>query len=265
MKTVQNIVLIGSGRVATQLGRRLAEKGKSILQVYSRSREHAGQLAGYLGAESIIDLNKIRNDADLYIISVSDDAIPKIAANLRLEDKMVAHTSGSVPMDAIREISTNCGVFYPLQTFVKNRDVDFNEIPICIEGSDRDAENLLTGLAHEISDDVRIINSEQRLMIHIAAVFASNFTNFMYLMGEEVLKDAGVEFDILLPLIRETAAKMNTSLPNKAQTGPAMRGDEEVIRRHLEVLACDPNEQDIYRRLSEHIEKYFRKHEMIKQ
>ena len=257
MMAVQNIVLIGSGRVATQLGKRLAEKGKFIVQVYSRTQAHAAQLAGQLGSEPIHDPEKIRHDADLYIISVSDDAIPEIAAKLRFEGKPVAHTSGSVPMDAVSAISANYGVFYPLQTFVKNRDVDFNDIPLCIEGADPETENLLTGLAYEISNDVRIINSEQRLKIHIAAVFASNFTNFMYLMGEDVLKNAGVEFDILLPLIRETAAKMNSAMPHEAQTGPAMRGDEKVIRKHLKMLAGDPEKQAIYRQLSGHITTYF--------
>lgn len=255
---VRKIIMIGSGRVATQLGRHLAETGNEILQVYSRRFDHAKELAEMLHAEPVDKTDQLRDDADLYIISVVDDAIAKIAGTIDFHDKIVVHTSGSVGLEIIQQASSNTGVFYPLQTFVKNKDVDFSDVPVCVEGSSTQVENVLLELGREISRDVRLINSEQRLIIHIAAVFVSNFTNFMYLMGQDVLHNADISFDILLPLIRETADKVSKSLPGDVQTGPAMRGDEGVLDNHLKMLEHDARKMEIYRQMSRYISDYFK-------
>ncbi len=255
---IQKITLIGSGRVATQLGLKLAAKHKKIVQVYSRHPEAARQLAARLGAEAIDDLSRINGDSDLYIISVVDDAVAKVAAKLSLAGKIVVHTSGSVPIQVLQNANWKSGVFYPLQTFAKDKNVDFKNIPICIEASDKETETSLTMLARELSEDVRMVNSEQRMMIHVAAVFANNFTNFMYLMSQELLEKSGLSFDILLPLIRETTDKLNHILPREAQTGPAARGDEEVIQKHLKILEEHEGKKIIYQHISEYILNYYK-------
>lgn len=256
--SIQKICIIGSGRVATRLSLSLAGKGKTITQVFSRKMNHAKELAEKVDAMPVDNLSHLNSDADLYLIAVVDDAIAEIAQKLRLANKLVAHTSGSVSMKELEPVSDQHGVFYPLQTFAKDRTISFDTIPVCIEGTTKAVEDQLGNLAGELTDDVRFINSAQRLQIHIAAVFANNFTNFMFLMGEDVLKDAGVSFDILLPLIRETVNKVGGKLPHESQTGPAMRGDEKVIRKHLEKLATQPDKQAIYRELSGHITHYFK-------
>jgi len=256
--TFDNIVMIGAGRVATQLGQNLCSKQKNILQIYSRNSGSSEQLAARFHAEPIHNLTNLTTKADLYIIAVVDDAIAEIANKLKLYDKVVVHTSGSISMEVLKTASANYGVFYPLQTFAKDKIVGFKNIPLCIEASGKDVEMALSELAREFSDDVRLITSEQRILIHIAAVFANNFTNFMYLMGEEILKKTGVSFDILLPLINETVHKVEHSLPHLAQTGPAARGDLMVIEKHLKILASQPEKKEIYQHLSKFILSHFK-------
>ncbi len=251
------IVLIGAGRVATQLARILVEKQKTILQVFSRSDESAQQLSSISGAEPVTKISLITLNADLYIISVVDDAIETIAKQLTLENKLVVHTSGSVQMKTLSTASSKFGVFYPLQTFDKKKNISFSEIPICIEGSDKQVESDLITLGKELSKDVRIISSEQRLYIHIAAVFASNFSNFMYLIGAEILEYADVDFNILAPLIKETADKITKNHPYLSQTGPALRGDFKTMQKHLDMLEGHPEKKDIYKNISKFITSYF--------
>jgi len=255
---IQKITLIGAGRVATQLGICLAQKQKTIVQVYSRTYQSAKELAVLTQSEAINNISNLNLESDLYIISVLDDAIAEIAAQLNLHDKLVVHTSGSVPMNTISSVGENYGVFYPLQTFAKDKSIDFSNIPICIEGSNTETETQLIALAREISTDVRLINSEQRLLIHIAAVFANNFTNFMYLMGEEILSNAGVSFDILLPLINETVKKTEHALPHSCQTGPAARGDKKIIEKHLNMLKSQPDKYELYKHISKYILEHFK-------
>jgi len=253
----KRIILIGSGRVATQLGIQLHRQGKSIIQVYSRNLQHAESLAAMIGAVPIADFSKISREADLYIMAVSDNAISEVSKFLRLENKTVVHTSGSTPMSVIGAISSNHGVFYPLQTFTKQKPVDFSKIPFCIEASTEATQSALFALAGEFSQNVRYITSQQRLMLHVAAVFVSNFTNYMYLMGEELLQSAGIPFDILKPLIAESALKINHLMPHEAQTGPALRNDEETIKKHLDILQQFPDKEIIYKMLSENINQHF--------
>jgi predicted short-subunit dehydrogenase-like oxidoreductase (DUF2520 family) len=255
--TIRKISLIGSGRVATQLGIHFRETNKTIVQVYSRTFDAARQLARLTGAEPVDDLEKLSADTDLYLIAVVDDAIETIAKNLKTHGKPVVHTSGSVSMDVLRNSGPRYGVFYPLQTFSKTKDISFKQIPICIEGACMETEILLKELAEELSGDVRIISSGQRVLIHIAAVFANNFTNFNYMISQEILEKAGVSFDILLPLIDETTNKIHHSPPCLTQTGPAARGDDNVISKHLNMLLDQPEKRDIYQHLSQYILTHF--------
>jgi predicted short-subunit dehydrogenase-like oxidoreductase (DUF2520 family) len=257
--SVNKIVLIGAGRVATQLGKALKSQDKTIAQVYSRTKDSAAQLAAELGSAFVTNLAEIVPHADLYLISVSDDAIGQIAESLRLEGKIVVHTSGSVTMDALKMVTNHYGVFYPLNTFSKTKVIDLASTPICIEAADKATEKQLLELGSKISGDVRLINSQQRTMIHIAAVFACNFTNFMFVNAEEILKKADVSFDILLPLIAETVVKLNEVSPEEAQTGPALRNDKKILEKHLELLKADKTKMLTYKMLSDQINDFFKK------
>lgn len=252
-----HIVLIGAGRVATQLGKALVKHNKKIVQVVSRTKSSAEKLAAALGAAAEINLNNIDRIADIYIIATADEAVPQVVQGLKMPDSIVVHTSGSLPMNLLRHVSDKYGVFYPLNTFSKTKEVDFLTTPVCIEASDPETRDLLIDLAKAISFDVRLINSQQRAILHIAAVFACNFTNFMFVNADEILKNAGMQFDLLMPLIKETIDKLNTLSPAEAQTGPAVRNDKEVLQKHLQTLKGDKNKRIIYEVLSDQITRFF--------
>jgi predicted short-subunit dehydrogenase-like oxidoreductase (DUF2520 family) len=256
----QRITLIGSGKVATQLGFQLHHLGKTIPEVYSPNLKHAQSLASQIEAVAISDLSNLSPQADLYIIAVSDNAIETVIKTIKINCKTVVHTAGSIPLQILESLSPNHGVLYPLQTFTKEKTVDFSRIPFCIEASNRITRSSLLNFAGQLSDDVRYISTQQRLLLHVAAVFVSNFSNLMYLMGEELLQTAGLPFDILNPLIEETAAKIGGILPHRAQTGPAVRNDEITIQKHLDLLKDFPDKQEIYKLLSEKIIRHFNKY-----
>lgn len=253
MKSIQKVVLIGSGNVATQLGLALDEKGFDILQVYSQTHAHANELAKKLNSLPTNQINKIRPDADIYIISVSDNAISEVAKALPHENIFLVHTSGSTPMDIFKNNWENYGVLYPLQTLSKSVKCNFSNIPLCIEASDKDHLNELIKLGKKISSKVLHINSEQREYLHIAAVFASNFTNHMYAIASDILENKNISFEILHPLLDETLRKAKRNNPVEVQTGPAMRGDKLILDKHLERLSSLPAYQKIYNFISQSI------------
>jgi predicted short-subunit dehydrogenase-like oxidoreductase (DUF2520 family) len=255
--SISKIVLIGAGRVATQLGKALKDTGKEIIQVYSPTNDSAEKLATLLEAKPATDISNLFVNADLYLISVADDAILQIAKSLKVDGKTVAHTSGSVPLDILEQVSGFHGVFYPLNTFSKRKKIDLKKTPFFIEAGDKNTEAQLSELAKKISDDVRTINSQQRATIHIAAVFACNFTNFMFVNAAEILKNEGLPFDIMLPLIAETADKLKTIDPIHAQTGPALRNDLDVLSKHIEMLKNDADRQRLYDMISGQIREFF--------
>ena len=246
---IDTIVLVGAGNVATHLVVAFRDTGRKIIQVYDRSENSARQLAEKTGAELCSELKYIRSDADLYIIAVTDSAIENLVKELKVSNGLVVHTSGFKSIEAVRNISENYGVFYPLQTFSKNKPLDYLTIPVCIEANNEANLKLLEDLALSFSTDVRNINSEQRKMIHLAAVFANNFTNMMYGIAEEIISDKNIPFDILKPLIMETANKVMTLLPVEAQTGPARRMDEEIMHEHIEMLSRDEY-KELYKKIS---------------
>jgi predicted short-subunit dehydrogenase-like oxidoreductase (DUF2520 family) len=254
--SIDTIVLIGAGNVATHLAAAFKDTGRRILQVYSRSETSAKQLAGNIGVAWCCDLKNIIQDADLYIISVTDGAIENIAKEMKTNGCMVVHTSGFKPMAVIKDVSENYGVFYPLQTFSKNKSLDYLSIPVCIEANNDDNLKLLEDLARSFTTDVRLINSEQRKIIHLAAVFTSNFTNAMYDVAEEILLKGDIPFDILKPLIRETADKVMFLNPTEAQTGPARRMDTGTMHEHLSMLEND-DYRELYQKISSLIQKKY--------
>jgi len=254
--SIDTIVLIGAGNVATHLAAAFKDTGRRIIQVYSRNEASAKQLAENIGVSWCCDLKDIIQDADLYIISVTDAAIENIVKELKTNGCMVVHTSGFKPMAFIKDVSENYGVFYPLQTFSKNKSLDYLSIPVCIEANNDDNLKLLEDLARSFTTDVRLINSEQRKIIHLAAVFTSNFTNAMYGVAEEILLKGDIPFNILKPLIRETADKVMLLNPTEAQTGPARRKDTETMHEHLSMLEND-DYRELYEKISSLIQKKY--------
>ena len=251
---IENIVIIGSGNLATQLALALDEKGIHVKQVYSRSLESARILAEKVNAGFTNDLLQLDTNADLYVIAVKDTAIQEVLENIRLrEDQLIAHTAGSVPMNILEGFTANYGVFYPLQTFSKSRKVDFSDIPICIEANHPSNLMELENLGKKLSKTVSQINSDERKTLHLAAVFTNNFVNHFYSIGAEILHDKKLDFELLKPLIRETAAKIETLHPVEAQTGPAKRNDQTIIGLHLKMLQNKPEYQKIYSFVTESI------------
>ena len=254
-KAAFKITLIGAGNLATQLGIALKAKRFEIAQVYSRTKASASLLAKKLKAEAIIDLSAINTSSDLYIIAVKDDVIKKLAKKLKLKDKLIVHTSGSIDSKVLKSCSENYGVIYPLQTLSKNKKISFVNIPLCIEASNADSLKKLREVAEKISSEVYEIDSQKRKTLHLAAVFASNFTNYMYSVSEKILSKEKIPFKILLSLIEETANKVQTVSPKKAQTGPAIRKDKKTMDSHLEMLKKDKRTRELYKLISKGILK----------
>ncbi len=248
-----NIVLIGAGNVATQLGLALKKSKHAILQVYSKHHSSANTLAKLLSCESTDLPEKINPDADIYIIAIKDDKIVQLVKQLKLKNKIVVHTSGSIDMAILQTLSKNYGVFYPLQTFSKNKKTNFDNVPICIEANNRDVFNELQQLAKSISNNVQKINSQQRKAIHLAAVFACNFSNHLYSIADNILTENKLSFELLKPLILETADKIENNTPAKMQTGPAVRGDKKIMKAQLKMLSGNKERQRLYKLLSQSI------------
>jgi predicted short-subunit dehydrogenase-like oxidoreductase (DUF2520 family) len=246
MKPETKIILIGAGNVATQLGLALKVSGYRISQVYSKTKSSAETLSKKLKASAITDLKKVDTEAAIYIIAVKDDAIAEIAKQLKLKDKIVVHTSGSVSMEVLKNVSANYGVLYPLQTFTKDKKINFKTVPLCIEGNNKATSTTLQYFAKSISANVKLVSSEQRKIIHLAAVFACNFSNHMYAIADEILKKNKLSLDLLKPLIEETAQKIKDNSPAKVQTGPAVRGDKKVMEGHIKLLKQHKQAKSIY-------------------
>ena len=247
------IVILGSGNVATQLALALNNAGENIIQVYSRQIDHAEQLASQVHAKAIAQLSQVNAFADVYLIAVKDEVIFEVVQYLKEIKGIIAHTSGSTALGVFPIEMENFGVFYPLQTFSKHRNVDFKEIPICIEANNDFSVKNLQDLASQLSKHIYKIDSEKRKALHIAAVFACNFSNHLYALAADILNEKGLEFDLLKPLIAETASKIMENAPGSVQTGPAARHDEITIASHMAWLADSPNLQKVYEAMSESI------------
>lgn len=248
------IVFIGSGNLATHLSLALQAVGEEIIQVFSRTEEHAKELAVRLGCSYTTDIDEIDKKAQIYIFSVKDDAISKIAAAVCSDrpDALFIHTAGSVSMEVFKGYASHYGVLYPMQTFSKHRHVDFRPIPCFIEGSDEQALATIRTLSENISDHVVDCDSEKRKKMHLAAVFACNLTNHCYRLAERVLQEEQIDWHLFLPLIDETAKKVSEMSPKDAQTGPMVRYDVEVMNRQLALLP-DERTREIYRLMAESI------------
>lgn len=259
-----SVAFIGAGNLATNLAKAFYRKGFRIVQVYSRTEESAKSLAQQVEADYVTELSAVTKEARLYIVSLKDAAFVELLPGMVAgkEKGLWVHTAGSIPMDIWKGRAKRYGVFYPMQTFSKQREVDFREIPVFVESNSEEDTNFLKEIAAVLSENVYVASSEQRKSLHLAAVFTCNFTNHMYALAAELLKKYGLPFKAMLPLIDETARKVHELEPRAAQTGPAVRYDENVMGEHLQMLADEPEMRELYRRISEDIHRLFLKQSM---
>ena len=247
LRKMIKVILLGSGNVATHLFQAFSKaNGVEVVQVFSRtiSKDFPETL-------QTSDYKEIKA-ADVYIICVFDSAISSVSSQLSFENRLVVHTSGSTDINVL-DSKNRKGVFYPLQTFTKNKAVDFSEIPICLEAENVSDYNFLEKVANSISKNVYVISSEQRKALHVSAVFVCNFANHLYTIGNTICVENNIPFEILHPLIEETAKKIKSLSPSEAQTGPAVRNDQKTIEKHINFLT-DENQKEIYKILTKSIQ-----------
>jgi predicted short-subunit dehydrogenase-like oxidoreductase (DUF2520 family) len=255
-KEIRNVVIVGAGNLATSLALAMHRQGINVLQVLNRTRCRGEKLAKRVSADFSGDFRKADFSADLYLIAVSDSAITEVAMNLGLTNQLLVHTSGSTDISCLKEASGNYGVFYPLQTFSGPKPSGLRGVPLCIEANTRMNEQTLLGLARRLSENVHVINSAQRKVLHMTAVFASNFSNFMYSIAEDILVKHDIPFGLLKPLILQTARNTGHEDIFKRQTGPAVREDIKVMDEHREMLAKYEEYMEIYDLISKSIIKH---------
>ena len=252
----KKIALVGAGNVAIHLGLALKHAGLKVEYVMNRSTERGMLLAKKLDACFVTCFEELKN-SDLVILAVSDDAIPVLVEQFAGSYYPVVHTSGTVSKDVLSVTGSNYGVFYPLQTFSVNNAVDFSKVPICIDSSNSAFTDKLESLAHSLSQTVYQIDDQKRRTLHLAGVFASNFTNYLYAIAEDILVKNNLPFELLFPLIQETASKILNTAPLEAQTGPAKRGDMTTIQKHLLLLQNEPEQFNLYQIFTDNILKTY--------
>ena len=252
---MMKVTLIGAGNLATQLGKSLKKAGVIISQVYSRTEDSARTLGELLEAEWLTDIKALRDEADIYIFSVKDSVLCELISEVckGRGDKLFLHTAGSMPMSCFEGKALRYGVFYPMQTFSKTKDVNFECIPVFIEGNSIETEDVIRSLANKLTQRVIRLSSADRKYLHLAAVWACNFTNYCYTVASDILGEHGIPFDVMLPLINETTEKIQKISPKEAQTGPAARGDRNVMSKQLELMNGKEDLQELYKMLSKGI------------
>jgi predicted short-subunit dehydrogenase-like oxidoreductase (DUF2520 family) len=250
------ISFIGSGNVAWHLAPALDNAGYTVREVYGRDEKSAKALVGRLYQAEVKDSLDFSNSASsVFFICVSDDAIEEIVQEIVLpENATLVHTSGSQPLVTLAYAATSkIGVFYPLQTFSKQKKIEFSDVPVFVESLDADTEKVLMKMAKAVSNKTQVIDSNKRMALHIAAVFASNFTNHMLTVSKNIMDVSGLPYEWLKPLIAETITKSLAIGPEAAQTGPARRGDLEILDKHLALLQNDEQIAELYKLISQHI------------
>lgn len=255
---INRISIIGAGNVAFQLAVWLHSKGFMIDSVWNRTYSKALELAKLVDAQAIMHLTGISEKSDLYLLCIKDDALPgviKDMSGLRIKSNIIAHTSGSTPITIFDQYFNNYGSLYPLQTFTKGKWMDATEIPFFITSISENTTEKLGMLAQSLTKKCFVISDQQRLMIHLAAVFACNFSNHMFCLAQKLLADNQIRFEILHPLLKETLQKAIEHNPCEVQTGPAERNDQKTIEKHLELLSENEELQNIYSTLSKSILK----------
>ncbi|MCU0382248.1 MAG: DUF2520 domain-containing protein [Chitinophagaceae bacterium] len=252
----KDIVLVGTGHVATVLGRLCRQAGHRVLQVYGRNLEAAGELAAELGAEALVSPAALDDRADMCIVAISDAALPSLGNWMPKRPYPVVHTAGSVSMEVLSGISEQIGVLYPLQSLRKDQP-GIPEIPFMVQGNSKDTEHLLRSFARSLSGLVHHAGEEERRRMHLAAVFTSNFFNHLATLARQYCRDNDVDFQMLLPLLLETVGRMEWEDPANLQTGPAIRNDQPTIDRHVSMLQDRPHMQRIYQLMTDSIRHHY--------
>lgn len=254
IQSIERVVIIGSGNLAEALAQAVSQSGLSLVQVFSRNADRAKVVATLANSSYGSKMEELA-DADIYIIAVSDRAVAEVVTTLPIpKEAVVAHTAGSIPIEALTSKFAGRAIIYPFQTFTKGRKVDFSTIPIFLEASSEELYIEVEKFAQKLSSTTIKANFTLRAKVHLAGVFACNFTNYMYQLGESIISEQGLSFDTLKPLILETAAKaIESQSPKDVQTGPAIRNDKAVLERHINMLKEKNNSDEIYKLISENI------------
>jgi len=251
------VSLIGSGNVATVLGRKIIAAGHQVLQVFSPNEKHAATLAALLHSGFTSSWNNIERHADLYIVAIADHSLQQIAKNISLHNKLVVHTAGSVSKDVLNKVSVNYGVLYPLQSLRK----EIQELPrlnLMVDANTEDNLTLIHDFAKTFGDGVETADDATRLKLHVAAVIVSNFSNHLFSLAENYCAAEKLNFNLLLPLLEETANRLRYGSPTQMQTGPAFRNDLETIQKHLEALSNHPALKQVFVTLTESIREFYK-------
>lgn len=247
------IICIGAGNLASQLAQACQANGHEIYQIYSRTEKSANDLATICKTDFTTKIQEIKKDADIYFYALKDSILSEIIQQIDTKKGIHLHTAGSLTMSVFEGYQENYGVFYPFQTFSKTRAVDFEKIPILIEANNEINTCFLEEFAKNMSHHIIRCSAEQRKAVHLSGVFACNFTNHMYNIAANILAEVNMPFEVLLPLIDETSAKVHELSPTEAQTGPAVRYDNNIIERHLDALKELPAKKEIYELISKNI------------
>jgi predicted short-subunit dehydrogenase-like oxidoreductase (DUF2520 family) len=252
------VIIIGSGNVATIMGRLILRAGHEIVQVVGRNAEPTALLAGELGGSWSDDWANIRTDAELYIVALSDNALLSFGLEVSLSDRLVAHTAGAVPQAVLVNTSKHFGVLYPLQS-LRRGPAPIPEIPFLISGNNPESLSRISAFARTLSEQVVGADDVTRLKLHLAGVLVNNFSNHLYTLAAEFCGQEGIDFRLLLPLINETAARLAYLPAREAQTGPAARGDEPTIKKHIDLLDNYSDIKELYKLFTIQIHERFRK------
>lgn len=247
------VAIIGAGNVATHLAKALHNADIEVLSIWSNQVDNAKILAQQVNADAVNTIHEIaKSDSDVIFIAVKDDKVAEIVEQLKSYKGIVLHTAGAIAMDILNTFE-NHGVFYPLQTFSKAKSLNFSAVPICLEANNLQTLNVLEKLCIALNCKYYSVSSEKRSTLHVAAVFACNFPNYLYQISADILAKDGLDFDIIRPLIAETAQKVQIASPADVQTGPAIRNDQKTMDNHLQLLKTQPEWLAIYKLLSEQI------------
>ena len=262
MKKSLKIVLLGAGNVGFHLGKKLHEIGVEIEQIFSRKKSKAKRLAKLCNTTFTNFIQDISTEGDLYILAVPDSKIEEVAQQLSeviSPAKLVVHTSGATSLPILKPYFKNYGIFYPLQTFSLEREINLENIPICVDSNLKKNRIFLEKLGERISNNVHQINDRERAILHVAAVFVNNFSNNLFTIGEKITQQENLPFEILMPLIEETVKKIKVHSPSKMQTGPAIRGDQNTIEKHLNYLQNNfPEFVEVYQVMTQNINSKFK-------
>lgn len=236
MKEIQKITIIGAGCVAKFFAAGFVKRGLEVVEIVARREKVAQELAKKVKARASTDFSQINQESDLYLISVKDDSIKEVTPLIKLQDKLIVHTSGTLPIDVLKDCSSRYGVIYPLQSIIERRKLDFSKIPFFINANVNNDKLALESFMMLFSNSVQTLDDEKRAKLHLSAVFVSNFTNYMLKVANDITDEIKLEFDVLRPLAEETISKAFDITPEFSQTGPAKRGDSSIVKAHAKML-----------------------------